>query len=142
MNHTDGTNFLKISLLLSVKNMTPLILLMGFLMNVDLNIVCLLQYMILWHVLVLVHEQISFQFPNILSSVHINPLKKNWDQSIKFRDRILILPCPRFDTTTTNPICRWKFSSKKGNSYSAYLTIEVHIDMENKKENSLETQTD
>lgn len=63
----------KISLILSVKNMTPLILLMGFLMNVDLNMVCLLQYMILWHVLVLVHEQISFQFPNILSSVHINP---------------------------------------------------------------------
>lgn len=54
----------------------------------------------------------------------------------------MILPCPRSDRTTANPICKLKFSSKKGNSYSAYLTIEVHIDMENKKENSLETQTD
>lgn len=55
---------------------------------------------------------------------------------------MVILPCPRFDRTATKPICRWKYSSKKGNSYSAYLIIEVHIDMESKKDNTIETQMD
>lgn len=49
---------------------------MVFLMNVDINMLYLFQYMTLQHVLVLVHEQIGFLFPNIFSSVHINPLKK------------------------------------------------------------------
>lgn len=65
----------KIASILSGKNMIPILLLMGFLINVDLNMVYLFRYMILQLVLVLVHEQISFQFHNIVSSVHINPLK-------------------------------------------------------------------
>lgn len=61
MNHTDGTNFLKISLMFSEKSITPTILLMAFLMKVDLNVVYLFQYTISLHfLLVLVHEQISF----------------------------------------------------------------------------------
>lgn len=97
----------KIALILSVKNMTPIILQMVFLMNVDINMLYLFQYMTLQHVLVLVHEQIGFLFPNIVSSVHINPLKnKKRAQSIKFRDKMMISPCPRFDSTTTNPTCR------------------------------------
>lgn len=56
--------------------MIPILLLMVFLINVDLNMVYLFQDMILQLVLVLVHKQIRFQFHNIVSSVHINPFLK------------------------------------------------------------------
>lgn len=61
----------KIALLLSVKNITPIILLMVFLVNMDLNMQYLFQYMILHHVLVSVHEQITFLFPNIVSFIYL-----------------------------------------------------------------------
>lgn len=56
--------------------MIPILLLMVFLINVDLNMVYLFQDMILQLVLSLVHKQIRFQFHNIVSSVHINPFKQ------------------------------------------------------------------
>lgn len=87
----------KIALILSVKNMTAIILLMWvFLMNVDLNMLYQFQNMTLQHALVLVHEQISFKFLNIVSSVHINPFfKKKEGTKYKVQRQNYAFPLPQ-----------------------------------------------